>query len=125
MCRVDAHVPRLLFALVAVVTTALLAPATGLAAGVTTHAFMADKARAHLPAGSALRTLLTRHRGALLAGAAYPDGGYAASTLPGGTTARSRTGSASSTDTRPTCARGATARRSPTPMVRAPSSSRT
>ncbi len=53
------------------------------AAGMTTHAFMADKARSYLPPGP-LRTLMTRQRGALLAGAAYPDGGYAVASVPGG-----------------------------------------
>ncbi len=45
------------------------------AAGMATHAFMADLGRAHLDAGL-LRDILTQNRASLLAGAMYPDGGY-------------------------------------------------
>lgn len=45
------------------------------AAGMTTHASMADHGRLALEDG-ALKAILTAHRPALLAGAIYPDGGY-------------------------------------------------
>lgn len=48
-------------------------PASG--AGMTTHAAMADHGRQALE-DSALKSILTAHRPALLAGAIYPDGGY-------------------------------------------------
>lgn len=44
-------------------------------AGMVTHALVADLARQALPDGP-MKTLLTRHRPALLAGAIHPDGGY-------------------------------------------------
>lgn len=46
-----------------------------LAAGMSTHAFMADMGRKSLPEGP-LRALLTVHRPSLIAGAIHPDGGY-------------------------------------------------
>lgn len=53
-----------------------LAPVgAALAAGMTTHAHIADLGRQALPEG-ALKTLLTQHRPSLLAGAIHPDGGY-------------------------------------------------
>lgn len=53
-----------------------LAPTgAALAAGMTTHAHIADLGRQALPEG-ALKTLLTQHRPSLLAGAIHPDGGY-------------------------------------------------
>lgn len=45
------------------------------AAGMATHASMADFGRDALEDGP-LKTILTQHRPALLAGAIYPDGGY-------------------------------------------------
>lgn len=45
------------------------------AAGMTTHALMADYGRQALPEG-ALKQILSAHRPALVAGAIYPDGGY-------------------------------------------------
>lgn len=45
------------------------------AAGMSTHAFMADTGRQVLPEG-ALKQILTFHRPSVLAGAIYPDGGY-------------------------------------------------
>lgn len=45
------------------------------AAGMTTHATMADHGRQALPDGP-LKRILGTHRPALLAGAIYPDGGY-------------------------------------------------
>jgi hypothetical protein len=50
---------------------------TAQAAGMTVHALMADFARQQLPTDHPLKTLLDRHRPSLLAGAIYPDGGYA------------------------------------------------
>lgn len=58
----------------AVLSLALLPGAAG-AAGMTTHAFMADVGRQDLEPG-ALRQILTVHRASLIAGAIYPDGGY-------------------------------------------------
>lgn len=46
------------------------------AAGMTTHAMMGDAARFKLPPGHPLIDVLENHRGALIAGAMYPDGGY-------------------------------------------------
>lgn len=57
-----------------VLLTALLAPAAH-AAGMTTHALIADHGRQALPEGP-LKTVLTEHRASLLAGAIHPDGGY-------------------------------------------------
>ena len=48
---------------------------TAQAAGMATHASMADFGRDALEDGP-LKTILTAHRPALLAGAIYPDGGY-------------------------------------------------
>lgn len=68
--------------LVALLLLCLL-PAAASASGVTTHAFMADEGRRDVSI-PALKTLLDGQRGALLSGAAYPDGGYAVSSYPGG-----------------------------------------
>lgn len=46
-----------------------------LAAGMSTHAFMADFGRKALPEGP-LKALLTAHRASLVSGAIHPDGGY-------------------------------------------------
>ena len=46
------------------------------AAGMTTHAMMADVARFKLPPQHPLIDLLEHHRAALIAGAMFPDGGY-------------------------------------------------
>lgn len=48
-----------------------------LAAGMSTHALMAEYGRRYLPDTHPLKAILTAHRPALLAGAMYPDGGYA------------------------------------------------
>ena len=45
------------------------------AAGMATHALMADVGREALPDG-VMKTILTQHRPSLLAGAIHPDGGY-------------------------------------------------
>ncbi len=45
------------------------------AAGMTTHALMADYGRQALPDGP-LKQILSAHRPSLVAGAIYPDGGY-------------------------------------------------
>lgn len=55
----------------------LLMPASAWAAGMTVHALMADYGRQFLPSDHPLKQILDRHRPALLAGAIYPDGGYA------------------------------------------------
>lgn len=47
------------------------------AAGMATHALMAEYGRDYLPDGHPLRAIVEAHRPALLAGAMYPDGGYA------------------------------------------------
>lgn len=52
-----------------------VAPAIG--AGMSNHALMAEYGRKYLPDTHPLRALLGAHRPALLAGAMYPDGGYA------------------------------------------------
>lgn len=46
-------------------------------AGMATHALMAEYGRDYLPDQHPLRSVLEAHRPALLAGAMYPDGGYA------------------------------------------------
>ena len=69
-------------ALAALVILAL-APASAHASGMTTHSFMADEARQFVKTPE-LRRLLDANRPALLSGGAYPDGGYAASSYPGG-----------------------------------------
>ena len=58
--------------------TALLAalPLSSQAAGMATHALMAEYGRINLPDAHPLKSILTAHRPALLAGAIYPDGGY-------------------------------------------------
>jgi hypothetical protein len=59
-----------------VVALALLVPApNALAAGETTHAFMAEEAIESLPPGP-LRSLLAAHRLEVMSGAGYPDTGY-------------------------------------------------
>ena len=55
----------------------LVVSSASLAAGMTTHSMMADMARFKLPAGHPLISLLEAHRSALIAGAMFPDGGYA------------------------------------------------
>ncbi len=50
---------------------------------MTTHAFMAEAAIPFV-AEPALRNLLQSHAAEVIAGAHYPDGGYAASSYPGG-----------------------------------------
>lgn len=53
-----------------------VATASGaMAAGMSTHAFMADYGRKALPEGP-MKNLLTVHRASLIAGALNPDGGY-------------------------------------------------
>lgn len=52
-----------------------LLPGAAGAAGMTTHAFMADLGRQALPEGP-LKRILDAHRASLIAGAIYPDGGY-------------------------------------------------
>ncbi|ULQ47966.1 Ig-like domain-containing protein [Flagellatimonas centrodinii] len=65
-----------------VVTAALLAACLPVhAAGMVVHALMADYARQHLPTAHPLKRILDQHRPALLAGAMYPDGGYATGAL--------------------------------------------
>lgn len=51
-------------------------PTPALAAGMSTHALMAEYGRRYLPDEHPLKAILTAHRAALLAGAMYPDGGY-------------------------------------------------
>ncbi len=55
----------------------LLFSAGAQAAGMATHALMAEYGRDYLPADHPLRSIVEAHRPALLAGAMYPDGGYA------------------------------------------------
>lgn len=74
---------RLRLALLAAAAALTAVPATAGAAGVTTHAYMADEAVKHVRTPE-LRTLLRAQQAHLLAGAAYPDGGYAVGSLPGG-----------------------------------------
>jgi len=59
----------------AVAAAALAGAPAASAAGETTHAFMAERAIAHLPDGP-LRTLLSAQRLHVLGGAGYPDTGY-------------------------------------------------
>ncbi|MEN8720333.1 MAG: Ig-like domain-containing protein [Oceanococcaceae bacterium] len=55
----------------------LALPGPLLAAGMSNHALMAEYGRQYLPDAHPLRELMEAHRPALLAGAMYPDGGYA------------------------------------------------
>lgn len=57
------------------IATAVLAVTPVHAAGMSTHAFMADFGRRSLAEGP-LREILGAHRASLLAGAIHPDGGY-------------------------------------------------
>ena len=57
------------------IASACLLAGSAHAAGMITHASMADFGRSALEDG-ALKTILTAHRPALLAGAIHPDGGY-------------------------------------------------
>jgi len=72
-----------LLVLVVALGIALAWPSGASAAGMTTHAWMAEVALKHVR-DPQLRSLLVRHRPALLSGAAYPDSGYAVSSYPGG-----------------------------------------
>lgn len=68
--------PRLRRALcIAAVAVAVIAPAKASAAGMITHAFMADEAveRVETPE---LQSFLIAHHHELLSGASFPDGGY-------------------------------------------------
>ena len=67
--------------LTAALLVACTAPAQG--AGVTTHAYMAQAATAYVQ-DDRLAALLEANADAVLSGAAYPDGGYASSSFPGG-----------------------------------------
>lgn len=58
----------------------LLSLGSAQAAGMATHASMADFGRDALEDGP-LKTILTAHRPALIAGAIYPDGGYGSGAL--------------------------------------------
>lgn len=73
------RIPNAIVAVVmaACVTAAAVYSAPATAAGMSTHALMAEYARRYLPDGHPLKSVLTAHRPALLAGALYPDGGYA------------------------------------------------
>lgn len=53
----------------------MLLSSLSVAAGMSTHAYMADMGRKSLPEGP-LKALLTLHRPSLIAGAIHPDGGY-------------------------------------------------
>jgi hypothetical protein len=64
--------------ILATVVAAALCPGLLSAAGMTTHAFMADTGRQYLPEGP-LKQILTVYRPSLIAGAIYPDGGYGSS----------------------------------------------
>jgi hypothetical protein len=66
----------------AIALTLALAGEAG-AAGMTTHAWMAEAAGAYVR-DDRLQALMQRERDALLSGAAYPDAGYAAGSFPGG-----------------------------------------
>ena len=74
-------------ALVAAICAAflLVVPASALGAGMTTHAFMAEKASTYVKT-PALKQLLMLHRQELLSGAQFPDSGYAPQTGYGETT---------------------------------------
>lgn len=63
----------------------LFAPGSARAAGMTTHAFMAEKASTYVKT-PALRRLLVLNRQQLLSGAQFPDSGYAPGTGFGETT---------------------------------------
>jgi hypothetical protein len=80
--RVLTFVRRSLLPLAAALIAAVL-PAPAGAAGITTHAFMAERATDHV-GDPALQRLLRVGREAVLSGAAFPDGGYAVSSMPGG-----------------------------------------
>lgn len=67
---------QLLWTAATLLAAALFAPPSQ-AAGMSVHALMADYGRQHLPTEHPLKSILGRHRPALLAGAIYPDGGYA------------------------------------------------
>ncbi len=62
---------------------AVALPASAAASGVTTHAFMAERAIPFVE-DPRLRDLLAGHVDEVLSGAHYPDGGYGASSFPGG-----------------------------------------
>ena len=63
------------------VLTLFAASLSAQAAGMVVHALMADYGRQHLPSAHPLKRILDQHRPALLAGALYPDGGYATGAL--------------------------------------------
>lgn len=65
----------LLAAGLAVALPAMLTPARAQAAGMITHAWMADAAIERV-SDPELRELLETHRHEVLSGASYPDGGY-------------------------------------------------
>ncbi|HVE69405.1 MAG TPA: Ig-like domain-containing protein [Solirubrobacteraceae bacterium] len=66
-----------------VAACSLALPAGASAAGVTTHAFMAEAAIPFV-SDPGLHNLLSAHRDEILSGAHYPDGGYGSSSFPGG-----------------------------------------
>jgi len=70
-------------ALAGAAACALALPSHAAASGVTTHAFMAERAIPFVQ-DARLHDLLAAHVNELLAGAHYPDGGYASSSFPGG-----------------------------------------
>ncbi len=70
---------KLLCAIAAVAATILVSDPVQ-AAGMSTHAFMADFGRRTLAPGP-LRDILDAHRASLLAGAIHPDGGYGSGLL--------------------------------------------
>jgi hypothetical protein len=76
-------VRRVLTVGVAVCAAVLVMCGTAAGAGIVTHAWMADDARAHV-GDARLRALLGAHRDQLRSGAAYPDSGYVMSRTPGG-----------------------------------------
>jgi hypothetical protein len=65
------------------VTLLLACASPALGAGVTTHAYM-DEAGVSYVQDPKLTALLEAQNLALLSGGAYPDGGYASSSIPGG-----------------------------------------
>jgi hypothetical protein len=75
LTMVMGRIRRALAALAAVAAAALAGAPAASAAGETTHAFMAERAIAHLPDGP-LRTLLSAQVVHVLGGAGYPDTGY-------------------------------------------------